>query len=105
MRKPIDSENAARRISGECMNADWLDLDALDAPDGDADLDAADFSSFNVPSCSSCDGILKPDVEFFSRQVTVAAAADHRHHGLAIGHSRGLLPFLSKALIWPHEPA
>lgn len=61
----------------ERLNADWLALDAADAPDGDADLEAEDFSSFNVPSCSACGGILKPDVVFFGenvpRDVVVAA--------------------------------
>ncbi|HVX67506.1 MAG TPA: NAD-dependent protein deacetylase [Bryobacteraceae bacterium] len=61
-------------------NADWLDLDAADAPDGDADLEAADFSSFTVPSCGSCGGVLKPDVVFFGENVprdVVATAQDH----------------------------
>jgi NAD-dependent SIR2 family protein deacetylase len=61
-------------------NAEWLALDAADAPDGDADLDHADFSSFNVPSCESCGGILKPDVVFFGENVPreiVATAQDH----------------------------
>src|SRR5208337_737430 len=33
------------------LNADWLGLDATDAPDGDADLENIDFSSFTIPSC------------------------------------------------------
>src|SRR5450631_4075890 len=33
------------------LNADWLALDAADAPDGDADLESSDFSSFAAPSC------------------------------------------------------
>jgi NAD-dependent SIR2 family protein deacetylase len=62
------------------LNADWLDLDAADAPDGDADLDARDFSSFAVPSCRHCDGLLKPDVVFFGETVprdVVDTAAAH----------------------------
>jgi NAD-dependent SIR2 family protein deacetylase len=62
------------------LNADWLDLDAADAPDGDADLDARDFSSFAVPSCRHCDGLLKPDVVFFGETVprdVVDTAAGH----------------------------
>jgi NAD-dependent SIR2 family protein deacetylase len=51
------------------LNAGWLDLDAPDAPDGDADLDSADFSSFAVPSCRRCGGVLKPDVVFFGENV------------------------------------
>jgi NAD-dependent SIR2 family protein deacetylase len=61
-------------------NAAWLALDAADAPDGDADLEDADFSSFVVPPCEACGGILKPDVVFFGENVpkdVVATAHDH----------------------------
>jgi NAD-dependent SIR2 family protein deacetylase len=64
----------------ERLNADWLALEAADAPDGDADLEAEDFSSFNVPCCDSCGGILKPDVVFFGENVpreVVVSAHDH----------------------------
>jgi NAD-dependent SIR2 family protein deacetylase len=50
------------------LNAGWLGL-AADAPDGDAELDSADFSSFAVPSCQRCGGVLKPDVVFFGENV------------------------------------
>jgi NAD-dependent SIR2 family protein deacetylase len=51
------------------LNAGWLDLDAANAPDGDADLEVHDFSTFNVPACRQCEGILKPDVVFFGESV------------------------------------
>ena len=51
------------------LNAGWLDLDGSQAPDGDADLDEADFSSFLIPSCRRCGGVLKPDVVFFGENV------------------------------------
>ena len=51
------------------LNGDWLDLDATEAPDGDADLEGADFSSFVTPSCRRCGGVLKPDVVFFGENV------------------------------------
>jgi NAD-dependent SIR2 family protein deacetylase len=51
------------------LNPDWLAFDAADAPDGDADLEAADFSTFAVPSCRRCGGVLKPDVVFFGESV------------------------------------
>jgi len=51
------------------INADWANLDAADAPDGDADLEAQDFSSFDIPSCRLCGGMLKPDVVFFGENV------------------------------------
>jgi NAD-dependent SIR2 family protein deacetylase len=60
-------------------NPAWLALDAADAPDGDADLDH-DFSSFVVPACEACGGVLKPDVVFFGENVprdVVASVQDH----------------------------
>ena len=64
----------------ERLNAGWVGLDAADAPDGDADLEGADFSSFAVPSCPRCGGVLKPDVVFFGENVPrdrVDSAARH----------------------------
>ncbi|MBD8874071.1 NAD-dependent protein deacetylase [Rhodanobacter sp. DHB23] len=60
-------------------NPAWAQLDAADAPDGDADLDGHDFSHFDVPPCPRCNGIVKPDVVFFGENVPrerVAAAMD-----------------------------
>jgi NAD-dependent SIR2 family protein deacetylase len=51
------------------LNPAWTALDATAAPDGDADLVAADFSGFQVPPCSLCGGLLKPDVVFFGESV------------------------------------
>jgi NAD-dependent SIR2 family protein deacetylase len=51
------------------MNSAWADLDAADAPDGDADLEVQDFSSFEIPACRHCGGLLKPDVVFFGENV------------------------------------
>jgi NAD-dependent SIR2 family protein deacetylase len=59
------------------LNPSWTHLDAPDAPDGDADLKGFDFSSFRVPPCPDCGGLLKPDVVFFGENVPrdrVAAA-------------------------------
>ncbi len=47
------------------LNPDWLALEATEAPDGDADLEDADFSAFAIPDCPACGGVLKPDVVFF----------------------------------------
>jgi NAD-dependent SIR2 family protein deacetylase len=50
-------------------------------PPGDADLEARDFSSFSVPACSDCDGLLKPDVVFFFGEIVprdvVHTAGEH----------------------------
>jgi NAD-dependent SIR2 family protein deacetylase len=51
------------------LNPKWTGLDAGDAPDGDADLEADDFSSFSIPPCPQCGGVLKPDVVFFGELV------------------------------------
>jgi NAD-dependent SIR2 family protein deacetylase len=62
------------------LNPDWFDLDAKEAPDGDADLEGADFSAFIVPPCRRCGGLLKPDVVFFGESVPrdrVEAAFGH----------------------------
>jgi NAD-dependent SIR2 family protein deacetylase len=50
-------------------NPAWAELDAREAPDGDADLEARDFSGFDVPPCHHCGGLLKPDVVFFGESV------------------------------------
>ncbi len=51
------------------LNRDWVGLDAPVAPDGDADLDGLDFSTFVVPACPRCGGVVKPDVVFFGENV------------------------------------
>ena len=53
----------------ECLNPDWIALDALDAPDGDAELEGLPFERFVVPGCEACGGLLKPDVVFFGEAV------------------------------------
>jgi NAD-dependent SIR2 family protein deacetylase len=53
----------------EQLNPDWPALEAAVAPDGDADLDGLDFSTFFVPACARCGGVLKPDVVFFGENV------------------------------------
>src|SRR6188768_2241201 len=50
-------------------NPRFADLDALAAPDGDADLDGIDFAAFDVPACTACGGVMKPDVVFFGENV------------------------------------
>jgi NAD-dependent SIR2 family protein deacetylase len=54
------------------LNPEWAERDATRAPDGDADLVETDFSSFTVPPCEHCGGILKPDVVFYGESVPTA---------------------------------
>lgn len=56
----------ARLLAG---NPDWAGRDSRPAPDGDADFEASDFSTFEVAACERCGGLLKPDVVFFGENV------------------------------------
>lgn len=57
------------------VNEQWAERlnagEALSAPDGDADLEAAALEGFRVPPCE-CGGVLKPDVVFFGENVPSA---------------------------------
>ena len=53
----------------ERRNPGFAALDAVEAPDGDADLDNVAFETFDVPACDACGGLLKPDVVFFGEGV------------------------------------
>lgn len=50
-------------------NPGWAEIRGRVAPDGDFDLEDVDFSTFDVPGCARCGGILKPDVVFFGENV------------------------------------
>jgi NAD-dependent SIR2 family protein deacetylase len=50
-------------------NPAWSEIEGRVAPDGDVDLEGRDHSSFIVPDCPECGGILKPDVVFFGETV------------------------------------
>jgi len=70
-------------------NPAFARLDAVAAPDGDADLDALSFDSFDVPACGSCGGMLKPDVVFFGEgvpkpRVDAAMSALHQSDAMLI---------------------
>ena len=52
------------------LNNPWLtELDYERRPDGDAAIENVDLSSFVLPSCNYCEGLLKPDVVFFGGSV------------------------------------
>ena len=74
-------------------NPDWQTVDATIAPDGDADLNDVDFSSFTVPPCVECGAVVKPKVVFYGesipRETTLAAnaALDNADALLVVGSS------------------
>jgi NAD-dependent SIR2 family protein deacetylase len=53
----------------EAMNPDFIGHAAPDLPDGDANIEHLDFASFDIPGCTRCGGVLKPDVVFFGESV------------------------------------
>ena len=63
------SARAAFQQELTARNPVWSGLSAGHAPDGDADLEARDFSGFDVPACSHCGGLLKPAVVFFGDSI------------------------------------
>jgi len=54
-------------------NAEWIARFGREAvtsaPDGDAEVPAEALSTFRVPACDACDGVMKPDVVFFGETV------------------------------------
>ena len=67
------------------------------APDGDMQMDEADLSSFEVPSCTHCDGILKPDVVYFGEAVPRERV--HRSFQM-LNDSRGMLVVGSSLIVF-----
>ena len=78
-------------------NPRWAALQASSAPDGDADLEAADFAQFAVPACTACGGMLKPDVVFFGENVPRARVAAVR---AALGKADALLVAGSSLMVY-----
>jgi NAD-dependent SIR2 family protein deacetylase len=74
-------------------NPAFATLDAIEAPDGDADLEGVGFDAFDVPACDACGGLLKPDVVFFGENVPgervrqAMAAIDSADAMLVVGSS------------------
>ncbi len=75
------------------LNPGWTSRDAPTAPDGDAELSADRIERFVIPSCTRCDGVLKPRVVFFGDNVPRAvvdeafAATDAAEVLLVVGSS------------------
>jgi NAD-dependent SIR2 family protein deacetylase len=74
-------------------NPGFAVLDAIEAPDGDAELDRIAYDRFEVPPCEVCGGTLKPDVVFFGEGVPpdrvqrAMAAVDTSDAMLVVGSS------------------
>ncbi|MGM0633190.1 MAG: NAD-dependent protein deacetylase [Pseudomonadota bacterium] len=78
------------------LNPTFTGFRATTAPDGDADLEL-DFSSFEVPDCPRCAGVMKPDVVFFGDNVpTLRKEAVNR----MLDTSNGLLVIGSSLMVY-----
>jgi NAD-dependent SIR2 family protein deacetylase len=96
--------NCERRSSREQLqlelahrNPQFAALDAVEAPDGDADLEDVAFGTFDVPACETCGGLLKPDVVFFGEGVP----ADRVRRGMkAIELSDAMLVVGSSLMVY-----
>lgn len=78
-------------------NPHWSERAAAPAPDGDADLEASDFSRFEVLDCGHCGGIIKPNVVFFGENVPPQRVQRCRS---AIAASGGLLVVGSSLMVF-----
>ena len=74
-------------------NPDFATLSASIGPDGDAYLDGVRFDDVEVPACTHCGGLLKPDVVFFGETIPrttvdrAISALDRADAVLVIGSS------------------
>jgi NAD-dependent SIR2 family protein deacetylase len=78
------------------LNPGWAELAGAQAPDGDADIET-DFSSFAIPPCRHCGGVLKPDVVFYGENVPrerVEAATAH------LAQADAMLVVGSSLMVW-----
>jgi NAD-dependent SIR2 family protein deacetylase len=88
------SEFQARLLD---QNPHWDGAGAPHAPDGDADLEGADLSSFQVRSCTRCSGVLKPAVVLFGENVPAERV---RLAMQRLRESRALLVAGSSLMVW-----
>ncbi|KAK3908958.1 NAD-dependent protein deacylase Sirt4 [Frankliniella fusca] len=51
------------------LNPDMQIIDQMIRPDGDVEMNQDQVEGFNIPSCPSCAGLLKPDIVFFGDNV------------------------------------
>ena len=69
----------------QARNPGWHTWSDQIAPDGDADIDNADFAAFRVPSCPRCGGVLKPGVVFYGGMLAAGVRADAERRVVSAG--------------------
>lgn len=78
-------------------NGDFEALSVSLAPDGDADLESADYSTFDIPPCARCGGMLKPDVTFYGETIPPQRT---RQAEAAVGNSDMVLVIGSSLMVF-----
>lgn len=78
-------------------NPAWSENGRQLRPDGDVELGDVDYSTFNVPDCPRCGGVLKPDVVFFGGTVP-KPRVERAHQGL--NHADAMLVVGSSLMVW-----
>lgn len=81
----------------EARNPEWSALSASHAPDGDADLEARDFSCFDVPACETCGGVQKPAVVFFGDAIPAVLTREAMEQ---VNRADALLVAGSSLMVW-----
>lgn len=92
----VTVSRAAIQIELVERNPRWARMNAVDAPDGDAQLNGP-FDDVNVPDCAACGGVLKPDVVFFGENVPKTRVADCY---AALAESDGVLVVGSSLMVF-----
>jgi NAD-dependent SIR2 family protein deacetylase len=81
----------------KAMNPGLDGASVVALPDGDAELEASVFATFNVPDCPHCAGMLKPDVVFFGENVPRARVDQTRE---ALGRADAMLVVGSSLMVY-----
>ena len=81
----------------KACNPGWSATLASIAPDGDARVTGDDCRSFNIPGCTICGGIVKPDVVFFGEAVPRTRS---RHAKMLLEQSDALLVVGSSLMVF-----
>ena len=90
------TSRSAQQIRTASANPEWA-VDAVSAPDGDADIADAAIASFVAPRCEQCGGLLKPDVVFFGENVPAQRYASACE---ALGRADALLVAGSSLMVY-----
>ena len=91
------SKRLALQERMKAANPEWTAIESAVHPDADVEIDREATSSFEVPPCLDCGGVLKPDVVFFGENVPRARVEAAM---AAVSNAPGLLIIGSSLTVW-----